>query len=108
MRIGHSSTAIAHQRRIRTPVPGPSPKPARRHDMSDARMDRARRWVTDYTPRPHPDLGRDGVVCPFMVKALRRDYVTMVAFDARRGEDALGDLARELRPGMEARAAGLG
>lgn len=76
--------------------------------MSGDRLAQADRWLHDYTARPHPDLGRDGVVCPYMVKALRRQYVTMVGYDARRGDEPLLDLARELRSGLLRRAEELG
>ncbi len=71
-------------------------------------MAKAQDWVSGYTPRPHPDLGRSGVVCPYMVKALRRDYVHMVEFDATRGDEALMALARELLARMRRRADELG
>lgn len=71
-------------------------------------MTEARNWITEYTPRPHPDLGRSGVVCPYMVKALRRDFVHMVEFDATRGDAALMALARELLARMRRRAEEVG
>ncbi|MBB5153628.1 DUF6875 domain-containing protein [Saccharopolyspora phatthalungensis] len=64
--------------------------------MSDDRLALARRWVREYTPNPHPDLGRDGVVCPYMVRALRRNYVRMESFDAARDDEELVALARRL------------
>ncbi|MET8767272.1 DUF6875 domain-containing protein [Streptomyces sp. NPDC004658] len=76
--------------------------------MSGELTAKARDWVSGYTPRPHPDLGRSGVVCPYMVKALRRDYVHMVEFDATRGDEALMALARELLADMRRRADELG
>nr|AHE14797.1 hypothetical protein asmbl_22 [uncultured bacterium] len=76
--------------------------------MSYDRKALARRWISEYTPNPHPDLGRDGVVCPFMVRALRRNYVTMVTFDATAGEEALMALARRLRDASLRRAKEVG
>ncbi|KWX00857.1 hypothetical protein TH66_02750 [Carbonactinospora thermoautotrophica] len=76
--------------------------------MRGDRMAVAWRWLTDYTAQPHPDLGRDGVVCPFMVRALRRGYVTMVEFDATEGDAALIALARKLRGDMERRGEEIG
>ncbi|WP_234317116.1 DUF6875 domain-containing protein [Streptomyces sp. NRRL WC-3744] len=76
--------------------------------MSGELMTKAQDWVSGYTPRPHPDLGRSGVVCPYMVKALRRDYVHMVEFDATIGDEALMALARELLARMRRRADELG
>ncbi|GIG92285.1 DUF6875 domain-containing protein [Plantactinospora endophytica] len=68
----------------------------------------AQQWVSDYTANPHPELGRDGVVCPYMVKALRQDCITLVDFDSSEGDAALAALAREMRGKMIKRAAELG
>jgi hypothetical protein len=68
----------------------------------------ARQWVGEYTANPHPELGRDGVVCPYMVKALRQSCLTVVDFDANEGDAALGALAREMRAKMIEKARGLG
>ena len=68
----------------------------------------AREWVGAFTSNPHPDLGREGVVCPYMVKALRQDYLTVVEFDSRAGDAALAARLRELRAGMIERATELG
>lgn len=76
--------------------------------MSDDRLAVVRRWLSEYAPHPHPDLGREGVVCPYMVRALRRDYVTMQTFDAARGDDELMALARRLRDDSLCRAATMG
>jgi len=76
--------------------------------VSTDRVAAARRWLEEYAPHPHPDLGRDGVVCPFMVRALRRDFVTMVAYDATGGDDGLAALARRLLDENLARARTLG
>jgi hypothetical protein len=76
--------------------------------MSGERLAQADQWLHEYTAQPHPDLGRDGVVCPYMVKALRRKYVTMVDFEAGRGDEALLTLARQLRAGLLARAEEIG
>ncbi|WP_435612053.1 DUF6875 domain-containing protein [Streptomyces sp. bgisy159] len=72
--------------------------------MSSDAMTEARDWIAAYTPRPHPELGRSGVVCPYMVKALRRRYVDMVEFDANRGDEALAALARERLADLRRRA----
>ena len=73
-----------------------------------ARVAWAREWVGDYTANPHPDLGREGVVCPYMVKALRQDCITLIDFDCSEGDAALGALARQMRGQMIERAEGLG
>jgi len=68
----------------------------------------ARQWVGEYTANPHPELGRDGVVCPYMVKALRQECITLVEFDSNEGDAALGALAREMRAKMIEKARALG
>lgn len=68
----------------------------------------ARQWVGDYTANPHPELGREGVVCPYMVKALRQNCLTLVDFDANEGDAALGALVREMRAKMIKKARALG
>jgi hypothetical protein len=77
--------------------------------MHDDRTSLVRDWISSYTPNPHPDLGRDGVVCPFMVRTLRREYVTIGPFDAASGgESGLIALAKQLRDRMIARSPELG
>jgi hypothetical protein len=61
----------------------------------------AETWVSEYTTQPHPELGRGGVVCPYMVKALRRDLVQYMGFDANEGDKSLIMLARWARDGMD-------
>lgn len=65
-------------------------------------------WVAQYLTRPHPDLGREGVVCPYTVKATRDGRLRVLPFDARTGDDALVGLARELRDRMAQTAPSLG
>jgi hypothetical protein len=50
----------------------PVPAPLRAHVKPVARL---LRWADEYLCRPHPDLGRDGPVCPFTRPALRRDLL---------------------------------
>lgn len=76
--------------------------------MSGDRMSQAWDWLSTYPIHPHPELGRDGVVCPYMVKAIRRRYVTMTGFDASEGDQAFMALARKLRDGVLERAEELG
>lgn len=76
--------------------------------MASQRLIEAHRWVSEYTPRPHADLGRDGAVCPFMIKTLRRDYLTMVEFDASEGHEALVGLAWKCLDELRERAEGMG
>lgn len=75
----------------------------------EERITQARDWVSNFASHPHPELGRDGVVCPYMVKALRRKYITLREFDASAGNDAaLGAAARQLRGTMVEHAAAVG
>jgi hypothetical protein len=66
------------------------------------------KWVTEHTPNPNPELGRSGVVCPYMIRALRRNYVHMEAFDATEGRQALVERGRWLREDMHRRGANMG
>ena len=75
---------------------------------ADGKIELARRWVTSFTTNRHPDLGRDGVVCPYTTRALRRGYLTFHAFDARTGDDAMVAFARGLRDDIAGRAGALG
>lgn len=72
------------------------------------RMAQGWKWVTEHTPRPNPDLGRSGLVCPYMMRALRRDYVHMETFDATGGQQALIERANQLRENMHSRGLGMG
>ncbi len=68
----------------------------------------ARQWVTAFTTNRHPDLGRDGVVCPYTTRALRRRHLTFHAFDARAGDEAMVAFARQLRDDIAGRSGPLG
>jgi hypothetical protein len=61
------------------------------------RLELAWQWLNEFPVNPHPDLGRDGPVCPYMGRALQRQAVRLFAFDARQGDDALEARARALR-----------
>ncbi|MCU7728843.1 hypothetical protein ODJ79_34460 [Actinoplanes sp. KI2] len=65
-------------------------------------------WVARYLTRPHPDLGREGVVCPYTVKAKRDDHLRVLPFDAREGDDAFVALARRMRESLLEIAPSLG
>jgi hypothetical protein len=75
---------------------------------AEARVVEVQRWVRDFTTNPHPDLGRDGPVCPYMVRVLGNARLTMLAFDARRGDDSLAAQALEFRALARQRAGELG
>jgi hypothetical protein len=57
----------------------------------------ARQWITEFVVNPHPELGREGDVCPFMKKAMLQDYVLLRSFDARLGDERMCDFVREMR-----------
>lgn len=61
-------------------------------------------WIDDFVARPHADLGRVGDVCPYMERAMRRDYADFRAFDGRDGDNALLALVREVRETLLERA----
>lgn len=75
---------------------------------AEKRIELARQWVTAFTTNRHPDLGRDGVVCPYTTRALRRRYLTFHAFDARAGDDAMVAFVRVLRDDIAGSAGALG
>lgn len=37
-------------------------------------------WLDEYIDAPHPDIGRDGQVCPFVAPALRADSLRLVSY----------------------------
>ena len=74
----------------------------------EARVEEVGNWIRDFTTNPHPDLGREGAVCPYMVRALGNARLTLLAFDAARGDDALAAQALEFRELARRRAAELG
>ena len=76
--------------------------------MSEERTEMARTWAIEYSTNPHPDLGRTGVVCPYMPRTVRRDYLTMTSFDATRGDADFTELAYRMLDEMVERAATVG
>ncbi|GIJ45285.1 hypothetical protein Val02_21710 [Virgisporangium aliadipatigenens] len=72
------------------------------------RIERAKRWIAEFTTNPHPDLGRDGVVCPYTTRALRREHLTCHPFDARSGDGAMVAFVRRLRDDVADTAARVG
>src|SRR5688572_13100028 len=44
-------------------------------------------WARDFIGKPHPDLGRNGAVCPFVPKVLNTDHFDMVFHDEVDGRD---------------------
>lgn len=39
-------------------------------------------WMEDYLGQPHPELGRNGEICPYIKSALRKDHVSYRCYDA--------------------------
>jgi len=39
-------------------------------------------WMEDYLGQPHPQLGRNGEICPYIKAALRKDHVSYRCYDA--------------------------
>lgn len=75
---------------------------------AEERVELARQWITAFTTNRNPDLGRDGVVCPYTTRALRRQYLTFHAFDARTGDEAMVAFVRQMRDDIAACAGPLG
>lgn len=40
--------------------------------LEDANM--VLQWAKDYISKPHPDLGREGAICPFVLPSIQRDH----------------------------------
>src|SRR3954470_816310 len=38
-------------------------------------------WLNDYIGKPHPELGRNGDICPFVRTALRKQKMSFVVLD---------------------------
>jgi len=71
------------------------------------RMHIAWAWIESFLTHPSTELGREGDVCPYMRRAMRKNYVAMRAFDMGLGDVALAELVRNLREDMLDRAARL-
>jgi hypothetical protein len=57
-------------------------------------------WLRSYVARPHPELGRPGAVCPFVVQALATHKVSIAVY--RFGaEPNLERMSRALKQGIE-------
>jgi hypothetical protein len=50
-------------------------------------------WARDFIGRPHPDLGRNGAICPFVPKVLKTDHFFMVFHP-----EVTGESSADLRP----------
>lgn len=72
------------------------------------RLATAWRWIEEFLAQRHPQLGRDGDVCPFVTRSLNRDLLDVESFDVREGDDAMRDRARELRDALLIRSASAG
>jgi hypothetical protein len=81
------------------PAP-PSPDAPGDHPSASAderrRLAAARRWIEEFLTQHHPQLGRDGEVCPFVTRSLNRDLLHVESFDARDGDDAMRKRVRGL------------
>ncbi|WP_381560723.1 tryptophan 2,3-dioxygenase [Streptomyces eurythermus] len=55
-----------------------------------------RTWFTEFLSRPHPDLGREGSVCPFVEPALRAGSLTLetIDYDTAGGWTGIADAMR--------------
>jgi hypothetical protein len=96
-------------------VAGCRPGPVGTHALEPAaladerhRMAMAKRWIEEFLTRHDPELGRDGVVCPFMSRSLRRGLLRIESFDAANGEEAFRDRVLGLRDALLERSASAG
>jgi hypothetical protein len=51
-------------------------------------------WVDEYVSRPHPDIGRDGPVCPFVPRLIEEGNLFVEVDDSIDGTDAAAIEAR--------------
>jgi hypothetical protein len=72
------------------------------------RMTMAKRWIEEFLTRHDPELGREGVVCPFVSRSLRRGLLRIESFDAADGDEALRDRVLGLRDMLLERSASAG
>ena len=55
-------------------------------------------WIESFLAKPHPELGRPGVVCPFVPKSLRLETIQMVEISAKgMSQSNLEELVKECR-----------
>jgi Domain of unknown function (DUF6875) len=55
-------------------------------------------WVDEFLVKPHPDLGRQGSVCPYMPRALAKNLVTyVVVHTANRSPDDIDRVIGQFR-----------
>ncbi|WP_405692022.1 DUF6875 domain-containing protein [Streptomyces sp. NBC_00057] len=76
--------------------------------VSEIRIAMARKWMDEFLVHPHPELGREGDVCPFMSRSLSEGHAKLLPFDAREGLTALLALIGELRSELERRGESAG
>lgn len=63
-------------------------------------------WLHSYINAPHPELGRDGPICPFVEPSIRADSMVTRAVTWRAGEDerptgALDTMVRHIHDAMD-------
>lgn len=64
------------------------------------RLAMAWHWIEEFLAQRHPQLGRDGDVCPFVTRSLSRGLLHVESFDARNGDEAMRDRVRGLRDAL--------
>ena len=68
---------------------------AQRLDVSNSETEAAFwRWVDEYVTQPHPELGRDGPICPFVQRLAESGNIHVEVDDSLDGTDAAAMEAR--------------
>lgn len=80
------------------PIVEPTVQPTTEPRVDPATEAEVHRWLEEYVCRPHPQLGRDGAVCPFVDPAIRAGTLqlhTQIGL-ANAGRAELFGVAREM------------
>jgi hypothetical protein len=74
----------------------------------EQRVETIDKWIREFVIRPHTDLGRDGIVCPFMSTTMRRKLLDVQTFDLSNGEEKASEFVIQSMEELTRRAAGFG
>jgi len=96
-------TPLSHPR-----VPSSQSAPQTSAHDEHHRLAAAVRWIEEFLTGHHPDLGRDGAVCPYTATSLRRGLMRVVSYDASAGDSAFLDVVRRLLDELRGAASLLG
>ncbi|MBB2688817.1 UNVERIFIED_ORG: hypothetical protein GGD48_006682 [Rhizobium etli] len=65
-------------------------------EYANAALQKFARYASEFLSNPHPHLGRDGSVCPFVPEALTKGLLRVAASQAAAVDEIENDLARML------------